>query len=314
MTERFGLGLAALARPAYITTGRETLGDDRSVDALREQTHAVLDAAFDAGVRYIDCARSYGRAEEFLAAWLRVRPDAAAEVTVASKWGYRYVGGWRLDADVHEVKDHSAAAFDEQWRLTRETLGDDIAIYQVHSLMPDDPLFADDAALDGLARLRDDDGVRVGFSTSGPAQADTVRRALAVRRGGAALFSVVQSTWSLLETSVGDALTEAAAAGLAVVVKEGMANGRLAPGGDGARLAADIAARHGVGEDAVALAAVLAQPFRPRVLSGAITAEQLHANLAASSVMLDPDDLAMLTSSPEPAERYWARRSEREWR
>ena len=33
----------------------------------------MLDAAYAAGVRYVDAARSYGRAEEFLAGWLAER-------------------------------------------------------------------------------------------------------------------------------------------------------------------------------------------------------------------------------------------------
>ena len=78
-----GLGLAALGRPAYITLGHaEDLGPDRSVGALRRRTHAVLDAAHRAGVRYFDAARSYGRAEEFLASWLAERGIEPDEVTV----------------------------------------------------------------------------------------------------------------------------------------------------------------------------------------------------------------------------------------
>jgi len=47
-----GLGLAALGRPGYINLGRdEDLGADRSVPALEHRTHAVLDAAYAAGVR-----------------------------------------------------------------------------------------------------------------------------------------------------------------------------------------------------------------------------------------------------------------------
>ena len=65
-----GLGLAALGRPAYITGGRAADLPDRSMAALRARTSAVLDAAYAAGVRYVDAARSYGRAEEFLAGWL----------------------------------------------------------------------------------------------------------------------------------------------------------------------------------------------------------------------------------------------------
>jgi aryl-alcohol dehydrogenase-like predicted oxidoreductase len=66
-----GLGLAALGRPAYINLGREEdLGDDRTVPTLRREAYDVLDAAYEAGVRYIDAARSYGLSEEFLAGWL----------------------------------------------------------------------------------------------------------------------------------------------------------------------------------------------------------------------------------------------------
>ncbi|HEX8928988.1 MAG TPA: aldo/keto reductase, partial [Actinomycetota bacterium] len=58
-----GLGLAAVGRPAYITLGRGAdLGTERSVDDMRRRCHELLDAAYDAGVRYVDAARSYGRA------------------------------------------------------------------------------------------------------------------------------------------------------------------------------------------------------------------------------------------------------------
>jgi hypothetical protein len=59
-------------------------------------------------VRYVDAARSYGRAEAFLARWLARRGHGSDELTVGSKWGYTYTAGWRTDADRHEVKDHGA--------------------------------------------------------------------------------------------------------------------------------------------------------------------------------------------------------------
>jgi aryl-alcohol dehydrogenase-like predicted oxidoreductase len=71
----------------------EDLGPDRSVEALRHLTHAVLDAAYAAGVHYFDAARSCGRAEEFLASWLVERGIVPDEVTVGSKWGYEYTDG-----------------------------------------------------------------------------------------------------------------------------------------------------------------------------------------------------------------------------
>ena len=74
---RLGLGLAALGRPGYLNLGHGAeLGDDRSIGALRARTHEVLDFAYAQGIRDFDAARSYGRAEEFLGAWLRDRRPA----------------------------------------------------------------------------------------------------------------------------------------------------------------------------------------------------------------------------------------------
>src|SRR5262249_54335799 len=102
---RLGLGLAALGRPGYITLGRDPdLPADRSPDAMYARAAAVLDAACGAGIGYVDVARSYGRAEEFLARWLRERDVGRTAPTVGSKWGYRYTAGWRVDAAVHEEK------------------------------------------------------------------------------------------------------------------------------------------------------------------------------------------------------------------
>ena len=67
VVSRLGLGLAALGRPAYINLGRSRdLGRDRSVADLERRCHEMLDAAYAAGVRYFDAARSYGMAENFL--------------------------------------------------------------------------------------------------------------------------------------------------------------------------------------------------------------------------------------------------------
>src|SRR5919112_5237753 len=69
-----GLGLAAIGRPGYITLGRERdLPADRSPAALATRASELLDAAVSLGIGYVDAARSYGRAEEFLASWLRSR-------------------------------------------------------------------------------------------------------------------------------------------------------------------------------------------------------------------------------------------------
>src|SRR5206468_277983 len=70
----------------------------RTPEALYARTAELLDAARAAGIRYLDVARSYGRAEEFLARWLGERAVAPGTFTIGSKWGYRYTAGWRVDA------------------------------------------------------------------------------------------------------------------------------------------------------------------------------------------------------------------------
>ncbi len=306
VVSRIGLGLAALGPPAYITSGRAGDLPDRSVTALRARSFSMLDAAYAAGIRYFDAARSYGRAEEFLGGWLAERghPDAVA----GSKWGYRYTGDWRLDADQHEVKEHSLAMFTAQVAESRSLLGDRLALYQVHSATLDSPLWADRELLTALARLRAD-GVIIGLSTSGPQQADTIRRALEVTAGGQQLFTAAQVTWNLLEPSAGPAAAEAASAGWAVLVKEAVANGRLAPGGGPPGQLTALAAARGVTEDAIALAAALGNPWASVVLSGAVTQPQLLANLAALTVGLLP----ALDLAESPGD-YWAARSARPWR
>ena len=56
-----GLGLAAVARPGYITLGRDRdLPADRSPDRLFARCVELLDTALELGIRYFDVARSYG--------------------------------------------------------------------------------------------------------------------------------------------------------------------------------------------------------------------------------------------------------------
>ena len=122
MTE-FGLGLAALGRPAYINLGHGADVTDGTVEGMERAAHAVLDAAYAGGVRRFDAARSYGRAEAFLSSWLARRGLRRDDVVVSSKWGYAYTAGWRVDAEQHEVKELTADQLRRQWRETSELLG-----------------------------------------------------------------------------------------------------------------------------------------------------------------------------------------------
>ncbi|MGN9846164.1 aldo/keto reductase [Nonomuraea sp. H19] len=302
-----GIGLAALGRPAYITLGREEdLGADRSVAAMRARSWAVLDAALAAGVRYFDVARSYGRAEEFLAGWLRERAIAPGAVTVGSKWGYAYVGDWRMDADRHEVKELSAGRLRRQLDETRALLGEHLSLYQIHSATVESGVLDDEDVLAELRRLRAA-GVSVGLSTTGPRQSDTIDRAIE-----SGLFDTVQATWNLLERSAGPALARAHRSGLGVIVKEGVANGRLTARAAPHALAA-AARERGLTPDALALAAVLAQPWADVVLSGAASVEQFHSNLTAAHIGWDTDLDERLAVVAEDPQTYWTTRGSLTW-
>ncbi|MBX7252614.1 MAG: aldo/keto reductase [Candidatus Promineofilum sp.] len=319
-----GLGLAALGRPGYINLGHAgDLARDYDVAAMTAHAHAVLDAAWRAGIRYFDAARSYGRAEEFLSGWLRARRIAPGQVAVGSKWGYTYTAGWQVSAERHEIKDHSLPVLRRQIDESRALLGDYLGLYQIHSATLDSGVLDNEEVLAELARLRDG-GLVIGLSLSGPNQADTLRRALAIDIGGAPLFRSVQATWNVLAQEAGPALAEAHNRGMGVIVKEALANGRLTDRNDDPafterrRLLSAAAAETGVGLDTLALAAVLVQPWADVVLSGAARAEHLASNVAAVALADRRrawlhDWLRRSRALAEPAEVYWRTRAALAW-
>ena len=304
---RIGLGLAALGRPGYINLGHAAdLAGETEVEAMRVHAHRVLDAAWQAGVRYLDAARSYGLAEEFLGSWLAARGLGRGDVTVGSKWGYTYTAGWRVAAEVNEVKDLSVETLRRQEGESQALLGDTLALYQIHSATVESGVLDDAAVLDELARLRAG-GLRIGFTSTGPRQSETIERAVA---SGA--FDAVQATFNLLERSAGPALVAARRAGLGVIIKEAVANGRLTARGDVPQLI-ETAGRQQVTPDALALAFVLAQPWVDVALSGASTASMLLANLAALDVPFDEAVAERLVGVAEPPDEYWGRRAALRW-
>jgi aryl-alcohol dehydrogenase-like predicted oxidoreductase len=309
---RVGLGLAALGRPGYINLGRAAdLGADRSVEAMARRCHAMLDSAYAAGIRYFDAARSYGVAEAFLASWLHARGLPADAVTVGSKWGYSYIGAWRLDAPQHEIKDLSVDALRRQLVESREVFGDRLRLYQVHSATLESGVLDDRQVLEKLIRLRSE-GLVVGLTVSGPRQAETIDRALDVRIDGVNPFHCVQATWNLLETSAAPALARAHAQGWGVIVKEVLANGRLTD--EHAEPRIEPLERHarsvGASLDAIAFAAALGNPWVDVVLSGAVTDRQLLSNLRSLEIAVDPSGLPVVAQWPE---EYWSARTKLPW-
>ena len=135
----------------------------------------------------------------------------------------------------------------------------------------------DDAAVrDELARLRE----RAACASAHRHRAAPGRRRSSARCevGG---FDAVQATWNLLERSAGPALA-ARPRGRAGRDRQGGAGQRAADRARRRGRAAGRAPRASAGTtpDALALAAVLAQPWVDVVLSGAATVDTLRSNLA----------------------------------
>ena len=283
---------------------------------MRARAEEVLDAAYAGGVRWFDCARSYGLSEDFLGRWLASRGHASDDVTVSSKWGYRYTAGWRVDTDgePHEVKDHSAEHLLRQWPESDALVGSHLRLYQVHSATFDSGILENAETHAALARLKAAKGWALGLSVSSPTQGDVVAAALAIEVEGARLFDAVQATYNVFEQAPGPALAAAHADGVAIVVKEAMANGRVLQ---------DAALRKHAealecAPDALALACVLAQPFEPHVLMGAVTVDQVASNLEALAVAerlrADPELLGrIMGETRQDSGAYWRARAALAW-
>jgi aryl-alcohol dehydrogenase-like predicted oxidoreductase len=319
MVSRLGLGLAALGRPGYINLHHaRDLGAESSEAAMEHRALGVLDAAWNAGIRYFDVARSYGLGEKFLASWLRSRSISRPAVTVGSKWGYIYTADWKIQAQSNEIKNHTLSNLQKQWRESTSWLNGYIDLYQIHSATMESGVLDDQSVMEELARLKTK-GVHIGLSLSGPDQTATLRKAMAIVLDGSRLFETVQATWNLLEPSAGPALSEAHAAGMGVIVKEALANGRLTMRNPDPGFAPKLAilqreaARFDSSLDAIALAACLAQPFADVVLSGAVTAQHVLSNAKSLLLKLDGEAMTRLTALAETSQSYWATRKNLPW-
>ena len=317
-----GLGLAALGRPGYINLGHgKDLDHNYAVEAMEAEAHTVLDAAWEAGIRYFDVARSYGRAEAFLSTWLTSRQIDPGSITVGSKWGYTYTANWQVNLPAgqkHEVKDHSLPVLQRQWAESQNHLGDYLNIYQIHSATLESGVLKNKPVLAHLAELRNS-GFVIGLSVSGVGQSDTIWEALEIHFDGVHLFGSVQATWNILEQSTTAVLIAAHEEGIGVMIKEALANGRLTPRNQSPsfqkqmRQLTHLAEDSNTTLDALALAAVLNQPFVDVVLSGAAQTEHLLSNVTALNLPWQADLAESLLAMAEDTAVYWQTRSQLPW-
>jgi aryl-alcohol dehydrogenase-like predicted oxidoreductase len=278
----------------------------RRLDAAA--TAAVVHAALDAGINFLDTADIYGgtKSEEFLGLALRGRRDA---VVLATKFGGR----------IDEQRHGASAAYVRQALedSLRRLQTDRIDLYQLHMADPNTPIEETLGALDEAVKAGK---VReIGCSNFSVEQ---LRAAAAAVRPGAAGFVSVQNEYSLMhrEPEQNGVLAESERLGLAFIPYFPLASGLLTgkyrlgqPAPEGTRLAggssgrwlneANLALvekliafaesrRHTLLE--LAFAWLLTRPSVASVIAGATKPEQVRANAAAAGWKLTADELAQI--------------------
>ena len=307
-----GLGLAALGRPEYINL-RNQLDSDKSIEAYRENAFKVMDYAYKNGIRHFDTAASYGKGEQFLLDWNR--RHAYKDVHLSSKWGYSYVANWEIGyKGAHEIKEHSLAKLIEQWQKAREMLPA-LETYQIHSATFESAVLENTEVLQMLQKIKESAGLKIGISVSGSNQSEILRAALSVKVNDSPLFDSYQATFNILEQSCFSILQEIIQSNKTIIVKEGLANGRLFENQKFShynplyKLLNDLSKKYGVGPDAIALRFIMDSLQPQLVLSGASNTLQLGQNLKAVTFKLDQNDLAKLYALGIDRDQYWKERS-----
>lgn len=240
----FGLGLLEIGRPwgygnAFVPTER--------------QARALLEFAFELGVRYFDTAPSYGPSEERLGRFLSSLTASQREsITVATKFGEHWNASLR-----QPFVDHSYDALRRSLDESLRRLGV-VDILQLHKTSPD-VLRSDD-----LARALEY-ASSVGIRTLGASVSDLQSALIVVRRP---TFRVLQLPFNIVMDRFEDTIQNASSQGLTVVVNRPFGMGKLLYENNGIR-------------KADAFAFILRRPFKGVILSGTKSQSHLKENWMA---------------------------------
>jgi D-threo-aldose 1-dehydrogenase len=253
-----------------------------------QQAHAVVDTAWEAGVRYFDTAPfyGYGLSERRLGAALRGRPRA--EYILSTKVG-RLVRPGFADAGIFEVAPTHHCEWDFSrdgvLRSVEESL-DRLGLDRVDLLLLHDPdehwPQALDEAFPVLAELRAQGVVRaIGIGMN---QAEMLVRF--VRQADPDMLVAANTCTLLRRSAFAELLPLCESRGVAVMAASVFHQGMLAtaPGPDApkqVRLIGETCARHGVPVAAAAIGFPLRHPAVHGVLVGAHSPAHIQADVAA---------------------------------
>ncbi len=253
----------------------------------RAQAIRTIRAALDAGITLIDTADAYstgcadiGHNERLVAEALRSHGTGKEEALVATKGGHVRPGdgSWLLDGRPEHLKAACEAS------LVALAV-DVIDLYQLHR---PDPAVAFADSVGALAELRDEGKVRlVGLSNVTVQQIEEASEIVAV--------SSVQNQFSPAFRSSGAEVTYCRERGIAFLAWGPLGGmGAAAALGSAHRAFAEVAHRHGVSPQRVALAWTLAHGDVVIPIPGASRPVTIVDSARAAELFLDDDDLAML--------------------
>ena len=315
-TQSLGLGTAAIGRPQYINIRQQQSEEQLSLSKFRLQGLALLDSAYNNGIRYFDTAPGYGIAEQLLIDWLKEKQDPTIEV--ATKWGYTYVANFDKNATVHEVKEHSINKLNEQWNQSQKLLPF-LTTYQIHSATLETGVLENQEVLHRLAELKNEHHLKIGLSTTGANQVEVLKKALNVEVDGVQLFEVFQITYNVFDQSASSTIQRITNENKRVVIKEALANGRVFPNPKYSNYSevylqlSNLAEKYNVGIDAIALRFCIDSVPVFKVLCGASLEQHLDENLKMNTFQLEESEVALLESLQVNPEKYWQERKQLDW-
>lgn len=308
-----GLDMAAPGRPDHINLRQGDGPRDKSPEAIRQHAFDMLDAAYQFGIRYFDTAASYGTSEQLLGEWIFNRGYHLQGLTAATRWDYIHMADGQTRVKCHAIRKHTLENLNTSFVWSCLRLGKAMKIYQIHSAILESGVLENMQILNRLAGIRDD-GRLTGLAVSGPGQPELIDKAIEIRIDGEPLFCTIQATWNLLERSAGQALQRASDAGMAVIVRQVTANGRLTDSNHEPGFKAKLERLNHTADalncslDQLALAAAVHQPWSDVVLSGASTIKQLESNCRSLNVRWTNEITEQFSDLVEAPEDYWRAR------
>ncbi|MBW4622635.1 MAG: aldo/keto reductase [Cyanosarcina radialis HA8281-LM2] len=249
-----------------------------------ESGRQLLQRAIDLGINLIDTAEAYGPGfnEELIASALHPYPK---NLVIATKGGINKPAPDDIRADGSPGNLRRGC----EESLQRLKL-DRIDLYQLHRPDPNVPL-AESVGM--LAELQREGKIRhIGLSNVTIAQIEMARQIAAI--------ASVQNRFSFVDRSGEDVLDYCTQNHIAFIPWGPLGANPLKPGAPLARSAgvlADIAARHGVKPNQIALSWLLHRAPNIVLIPGTTASAHLEENVASSSIALSAEDIAPLRAT-----------------